>query len=165
MQNIVNHVCSLNFASCMTIINCTYLVFTLYSHVGWFELQHNLVNHCFMNLIMIMCKKRKIFFHLERTFHGTYFSVCFYKDLICKFEKDVLDSLQKKDCADYSRFCRILYQACHLTYQLKVSSTYLWLAHPTNHRTRFRIRCSDRSVNLKSRDKPDIFLQGLKLIL
>ena len=35
---------------------------------------------------------------------------------------------------------------------------------PTNHRTGFRIRCSDRSVNFKSRDKPDI-LQGLKQIL
>ena len=156
MQNIVNHVCSLNFASCMTIINHTLFlqpcgliwITTQFGEPLFYESNHGNV------------QKSKIF----RSF-GTYFSDCFYKDLICKFEKDVLYSLQKKDGADYSRFCRILYQACHLTYQLKVSSTYLWLAHPTNHRTRFRIRCSDRSVNLKSRDKPDIFLQGLKLIL
>ena len=33
---------------------------------------------------------------------------------------------------------------------------------PTNHRTGSRIRCSDRSVNFKSRDKPDIFLPRIK---
>lgn len=36
----------------------------------WVDLNynHNMVNHCFMNLIKVLCKKRKVSFQLERTF-------------------------------------------------------------------------------------------------
>ena len=43
-----------------------YLLFT----AMWVDLNysHNMVNHCFMNLIKVICKKRNFSFQLERTF-------------------------------------------------------------------------------------------------
>ena len=129
-----------------------YPVFTT-MYVGWFELQHNMVNHCFMNLITVMCKKRKVSVHLEHTFHGTYFSDCFYKDFICKLENDILDSLlQKKIVQITLDFVESFTRMVTWYVSLKILP---WICSwPTNHRTGFRIRCSDRSVNFKSRDKP-----------